>query len=141
MQTENQVVNRPNNFESTNDPFYKIELSFACRGLASMESLSDTDAYLEVFQLVKGMRQSIGKTKVVYNSLNPQFPESFPVDFYFERIQPFLVEAYHFKSSTSIQLIGKAEFNLSELMGCRDDILENELIDPKSGKSNRGIVT
>lgn len=123
------------------EPFYKIELQFACRELVDLDVISKTDPFLIVSVFERDVWKTLGQTEVIYNDLNPQFKTSFKLDFYFEKVQPFKVQAYHHNSETDKQYIGEVTFNLSELMGCKDDILEKPIRDLQTNKPNRGFVS
>ena len=87
-------------------PKHKIELSFACRDLVDLDVVTLTDPFLRVYEKKNENWSKIGETEVVYNSLNPQFANSFELDFYFENKQPFKIEVYHHHSATKQVLIG-----------------------------------
>lgn len=119
---------------------YDIEIAFACRDLVDLDLVTKTDPFLKVYEQKGGQWTCLGQTEVVYNNLNPEFNKRFKVDFYFEDIQPFKVEIYHFNSEKNTVKIGEVEFNLSNLTGNKNNVLEKEIIDTVGKKPKRGFL-
>lgn len=75
-----------------------IELSFAIDNLPNLDTFSKTDAFLILYELKKQGSRTIkmkrGRTECIFDNLNPRFVTNFPVDYFFEETQTFLVEAY-----------------------------------------------
>ncbi len=61
------------------------------------------------------------KTEIVKEQLNPDFHTSFKMDYYFETNQPlkFVVMDYDGDEGKNHDLLGKAEINLSKVVGAR----------------------
>ena len=126
--------------EMLDSEVHLIELYLACRNLVNLDIMTDTDCFLKIFENVGGTWNLLGQTEIIYNNLNPEFTKTIETKFYFERKQPFKIQAFHADSPTDFKFIGEAEFELSKLMGNKDDAIERELVDTQGKKPNRGQV-
>lgn len=119
-------------------PKDKIQLYFACRELVDLDKITKTDPFLVIYEKRSGRWEKLLQTQVIYNELNPEFPERVTVDFYFEEIQPFKVEVFHHNSATDLVYIGEVEFTLIDLTGQKDNTFETPILDKRTNKPNRG---
>lgn len=123
---------------SSERPKYIIELSFDCVDLPNLDTFSKTDPFLKVYEkIVKNNRGWVhrGNTEIIYNNLNPQFSTSVKVDFFFEEKQEFKVELYHHDGENKDLHVATCEFQLSNLMGLKDDILRKPFTPTKKYSS------
>ena len=88
----------------------------------------------------------MGRTEVVSDNLNTIFVKNMQIDYYFEEVQTFLVEAYDKDvSNEKINLkdqdfIGKFEFKLHEVVTSKDQTLTGLLQNPKLKNSGKIII-
>ena len=75
-----------------------MQLSFSLKSLPNLDTHSKTDSFLILYELKKQgnqtLKHQIGRTECIYDNLNPDFVTNVDVDFYFEEVQTFLIEAY-----------------------------------------------
>lgn len=69
----------------------KVELYFSCRQLVNMDLGSLSDAFIILYRKTQTGWITVGKTEIIWNSLDPDFATTFMVDFQFERRQVFKV--------------------------------------------------
>ena len=123
-------------FESDRE---KVELCFSCRKLKNMDILSKTDAQLVIYSSIQDKRgpsreTCLGKTEIVFDSLNPDFAKSFEMDFIFERKQIIRIEVRDIDDGKGdhYERMGEVSFELGELLGSISSMLTKELtIGPK----------
>ena len=108
------------------------EIRFACTNLPDLDTLSRTDPFLKLFNYENDKWTQVWESKVIYNMLDPEFPDFFCVQYRFETMQIYRIEVYHFEKDNNSKYIGEAEFKLSEVV--QDDVLVKDLIDNKNGK-------
>ena len=72
----------------------KVTLKFSAQSLPDLDRDSKTDPMLVLFQQHKGMKQMIGRTEVIPNTLDPEWVAMIDVDYYFEQAQNMIVEVY-----------------------------------------------
>lgn len=96
-----------------------------------MDTFSKTDAQCLIYSTIKGTNQStlIGKTEIVWDSLNPDFTTSFKIDFIFESHQYFKIEVRDIddKVGKVFEAMGFIEFELASLMGSKNGMLIKDL--------------
>ena len=116
----------------------KVNLSFSCRALADMDTVTVTDPFIKFYELKCGVWTLLGETEQIDNNLNPNFAKSFEVEFVFETKQLFKVEVFDYDSETKKDYIGEHEFELGELAGAKNNIIIAELKDKRTFKPKRG---
>jgi len=76
-------------------PLAKVVLSFECKQLANLDTLSKSDPQIILYKKEVGNDKWIefARTEMVKDNLNPKFATSVDIDYYFEQVQPlrFLV--------------------------------------------------
>ena len=90
----------------------KVQLHVSCHNVADMDVFSKSDPFVVVYtknrqQWSNGATGSlyqqhrtnngwveVGRTETIWNNLNPDFVNSFHLDYYFEEIQPLKFEVY-----------------------------------------------
>ena len=101
-----------------NEDFEKIELFFACRSLNKMGSVSKP--CLKLFRyLDTGQKHLVGNTEIAHNNSNPDFHETFEIDFVFEKEQKYSAEIWEISDEDSMTgtLMGASEFTLGDIVG------------------------
>lgn len=113
----------------------KVELYFSARKLINKDTFSKTDPIFFIYYKRgdHGKFSLIHKTEQINDNLNPDFTKSLLADFIFETHQYFRIECRDIdnKSGTSYDDLGSCEFQLGELMGCRNNMLILNLVDRK----------
>ena len=83
-----------------------IMLSFECRDLPNLDVMTKTDSFIVLSVFEAGGWVQIGRTEVIYNSLNPKFSKAIRVEFEFAVDQRLKVEVYHHESKDKEVFIG-----------------------------------
>jgi hypothetical protein len=99
-----------------NEDFEKVELFFSCRSL----KVNGISSCVKLYRILEsGQTHLVGSTEVLKNNQNPDFHETFEIDFVFEKEQKFKVEAWHIKdeSTGSGYPVGQAIFTLGDIVG------------------------
>ena len=99
-----------------NEDFEKVELFFSCRSL----KVSNISACIKLYRILEtGQAHLMGSTEVINRNQNPDFHETFEIDFVFEKEQKFKVEAWHIKDESSGEgySVGTANFTLGDIVG------------------------
>jgi hypothetical protein len=124
----------------------KIELYFQCKNLRDMDVFSKSDPQLVVFSSTSRTGQAssgwneIWKSEKIDNNLNPIFSKTLETDYVFERTQNLMVEVRDIDSSSSFELIGRAEFEIGELMGSRNNIVVLQLYDNSQKQTGKCLI-
>ena len=101
--------------------------------------MSDPFAVLYIKAESEVKWQSLGKTEVVYNNLNPVFMKPFIVNYLFEKNQTIKCEIYDFDEEES-ELIGSYSVMMNKLITSPTQSVKGDLqVNEKKG-SNRGKV-
>lgn len=101
-----------------NEDFEKVELFFACRSLGKIGSIRYP--VIKLFRrLESGQGHLMGQTEVTPNNMNPDYSESFEIDFVFEKIQKMYVELWDASNSDGDDgnFVALAEFSLGDIVG------------------------
>lgn len=113
----------------------KVELYFSARKLTNKDTFSKTDPIFFIYYKTgeRGTYNLIHKTEQIQDNLNPDFTKSLTVDFIFETHQFFKIECRDIDntSGSDYDELGTCEFELGNLMGCRNNMLILNLIDSK----------
>lgn len=121
-------MQRRNSFFISDEIGKNIEIFIQCRKLINVDILSKSDPYVVMKMKRKlvgknvdssrsdGLWMEVGRTNVIQDNLNPNFIESFIVNYKFEEYQPVLFEVYDYDSPTRSTLLGKAECSLGEIV-------------------------
>ena len=64
----------------------RVQLFISCRKLKDMDTFSKSDPLVEVLEKGADSQNwnTVGKTEVIWDNLNPDFVKNFIFDFYFE---------------------------------------------------------
>lgn len=98
-----------------NEDFEKVELYFSCRSL----KVKGISPCVKLFRILEtGQTHLVGATETIISNQNPDFHETFEIDFVFEKEQKFRVEIWHMESSGSDgYCVGNANFTLGDIVG------------------------
>ena len=99
-----------------------IELFVKCKRIIKSNPYAILKLQKQNFKDVSGEDSwiEIGRTNVVANNLNPNFAESFIVEYKFEEYQPILLEVWDYVNPSKSNFLGKAECSLGELIKQKD---------------------
>ena len=87
---------------------------------------SKSDCFVVLYQVKNRMKQMIGKSEVIWDSVNPSFVTQFEVDYKFEEAQEMICEAYDMddeKNANNLKkqdFIGAVTFQLSQVVSSMD---------------------
>lgn len=128
-------------------------ISFSLRDVPKLDTFSDSDPFIVFYALKKSggqnsraMKQLIGKTEVIWDQHNPDFVRQFEVDYYFEEVQNFRVEAYDIDDEdkpddlTKHDFIGAIEFTLSQVATAKDQKCTLNLEAPPANGKPKVII-
>mmetsp|Transcript_32790 Transcript_32790/g.57076 ORF Transcript_32790/g.57076 Transcript_32790/m.57076 type:complete len:545 (-) Transcript_32790:27-1661(-) len=123
-----------------------LRLFVSCQQLVNLDLLSLTDATVELFEQDwdRSTWNSIFRTGVIWNDLNPNFVESFEFDFFIEDHKKFLLRVYdvdqEHQSLGSANFIGSAEYLVSEIVTQPGMKMTKPLMH-STYKEKRGLIT
>jgi hypothetical protein len=122
------------------DDHEKVALYFSCRNLPKKSLRNDT--LLVLRKHINGNNFSIvGKTEAIKNDLNPDFTQSFELDFVFETKQKLKVEVLDLKEDGSEgPMLCEAFFELGEIAGALDNLKILTLKDFSNEPAGKCIV-
>ena len=126
--------NQPNHSQGEN-----LNLYFSCRNLKNKDIGSASDPQLQLYHLNNGKKTNIGVSEKVGDTLNPDFSTNFKVFYHFEFKTYFEVEIWDVDNNSKDDFLGKAKFELGEVIGNRQEALKISLLD-KKGKKTKSIV-
>ena len=100
----------------------KLELYISCRHLVNTDMGSLSDAFVILSRKTQTGWMTVGRSEIIWNSLNPDFSKSFQVDFQFERRQIFKIECRDADNDSGSQYdsLGEAQFELGTVVGSRN---------------------
>ena len=99
-----------------NEDFEKVELFFSCRSL----KVKNITSCVKLFRILEtGQAHEVGSTEVLENNQNPDFHETFEIDFVFEKEQKFKVEVWDIKNTETKEgyMVAEANFTLGDVVG------------------------
>lgn len=131
-----------NNFNSFINPEHgeSLNLSFSCRNLKNKDVGSASDPQLFLYHINKGQKLSIGVSEKVGDTLNPDFSTNFKVFYHFEFKTNFEVELWDIDKNNSKDFLGKASFELGEVVGKRKEDFKMILLDKKNKKTKSSLI-
>lgn len=100
-----------------NEDSEQIELFFSCR---SLQKSGTANPCLKLYRYMEtGQKHQVGTTEVVQNNNNPDFSETFEIDFVFEKQQRFCAELVDVSDvgSKSGRSLGSVDFTLGDIVG------------------------
>ncbi|ESN89865.1 hypothetical protein HELRODRAFT_91316 [Helobdella robusta] len=103
-------------------PNTQVEIAVSARNLLDMDITSKSDPLCVLFmkQLASTEYREIGRTEVIWNTLNPDFVKKFVLDYFFEESQKLKFELYDVDSmSTDLSkhdFLGRMECTLAEIV-------------------------
>jgi len=117
----------------------------SCRNLKDLDLVSVTDPMAEIMYKKSSKKDApwemLGKTEVVWNDLNPNFSQSFLLDYHFEVSLYLKVIVYHMKSEKlKGDALGEIECSLHEIAGARGQQLRKPLKLESKPSEPRGDV-
>jgi len=115
--------------------YEKVGLSFSARGLPKLDTFSQTDPFVAVFILDNKTRQLqlLGRTGVIMDTPNPDWPEHMVMNYKFEETQQLVVRCYHKTGSASLDninahtFIGEISFTVANLMCARSHAISSQM--------------
>ncbi|KAL4495099.1 hypothetical protein ABPG72_007206 [Tetrahymena utriculariae] len=157
---QNGKLQRKGSFFISDEVGKKVEIFIQCRQLKNVDILSKSDPYVimkvkknrSVFKKQDGEKDDknvwieLGRTNVIQDNLNPNFIESFIVNYKFEEYQPVKFEVWDYDSPSRSNFLGQVECSLGEIVKQPNQILLLNLADeqgkiqydgsknPKNGK-------
>ncbi len=100
-----------------------IELFFSCFNLADKDTVGgSSDPFLELYALnidpitFQETTTLVGKTETIENKANAEFAETFSMEYQFQKSQRFQVKVYDCDGDKDKEIIGKANFELSQVV-------------------------
>ena len=99
-----------------NEDFERVELFFSCRSL----KVNKINSCVKLYRILEtGHTHLVGATEVLENNQNPDFHETFEIDFVFEKEQKFKVEVWHCKDVETKEghIVGSSKFSLGDIVG------------------------
>lgn len=120
-----------------------VELFFSCRNLPNKDKFGKSDPLIFFYKNIEGNNWSlIGKTEVIKNDLNPDFAESFRLQFVFETRQKYKLHVLDIDNFTTFEgkFIGKAEFELADIIGSIHNRIILKLKDEEENTSKGRVV-
>ena len=121
---------------------HKVQVTISCRNLIDMDGIgnkSDPFAVLYIKAEKDVKWQRVGRTKTIPNCLNPDFQETFFVNYHFERNQLLRVEIFD-EDDDSNDLIGNFDCFLNKLLTAHNQTIKGELIMGQARAGTRGKI-
>jgi len=122
----------------------KVELTFSCSDLKSLDTFSKSDPEVYVFTKINGVWQLLGTTEKIKNCANPKFTRAVTVNYMFEETQAFRFAVYDIDSKdanlSQQDFIGELYCNLSDII-CSSKLFTKDLVHPKHLNSKRGSIS
>lgn len=103
-------------------PNTQVEISVSARKLLDMDITSKSDPLCVLYlkQFASTEYREVGRTEVIWNTLNPDFVKKFVLDYFFEESQKLKFELYDVDSLTDDlskhDFLGRAECSLAEIV-------------------------
>ena len=100
----------------------QVQLFIQCRKLKDLDVFSKSDPICCVYQKRNPKSsgwETVGKTEMQKNNLNPDFEKSFVLQYYFEKQQPMKFELIDDDGSGSFDIIGHIETSMGQIMGSK----------------------
>ena len=73
----------------------RLILNFQAEGLPNLDKDSTSDTFVVLYFLKGGkMKQKLGSTEIIQDSLNPQWVNAIETEFFFEESHQFVLELY-----------------------------------------------
>ena len=121
----------------------RVQVFIKCADLKDVEVFSKSDPFVEVYDKKNNHLSIIGKTEVIWDTLNPKFTTCIEMDYYFE-VEKFLCfRVFDMNLENDIEVkgdfLGECEYTLGSIVGSRGNWLTKELLDQK-GKSTKGSI-
>ena len=121
----------------------RVQVFIKCINLKDVEILSKSDPLVEVYEKNNNDLSFIGKTEVIWDSLNPKFATCIEMDYYFElkKILCFKIHDINIENNIEVkgEFLGESEFTLGSIVGSRGNWLRNDLID-EQGNVTKGSI-
>ena len=121
--------------QANSDLYAKIELFLSCRSLRDMDMFSKSDPYVKVAYKRDFTQQQyypLGRTETIKNNINPNYSQSFVLDYVFESRQDIRFDIYDDDGGSNDDFIGYVETTVGNLMGARS---QTAILDLKNDKS------
>lgn len=120
--------------------FVRVELFVSCRSLKNKDTFSKSDPFVLFFMKnPSGQWYQYGKTETIKDNLNPNFLQSFQVDYVFETKQECRFEVRDSDGSSS-ELIGQLETTVGAIVGAPKSVLLQDIYNFKSKNSQGKII-
>ncbi|KAK2149260.1 hypothetical protein LSH36_458g02009 [Paralvinella palmiformis] len=101
-------------------PLSKVELFLSCTDLLNKDVSSKSDPCAVMYIQTGGVWKEVGRTENIKNTLNPNFAQSFELDYYFEEVQRVQVCVYDIDNKTSAlsddDFLGLIETTLGQIV-------------------------
>jgi hypothetical protein len=123
----------------------KVQIFLSCRKLKDVETFSNSDPFIEVFEKrSSGQWVKLGQTEVIWDNLNPDFIKSFTLNYYFEEqtfllFQVFDANIENGKEVKGLQL-GETQCTLGEIAGARGQKIIKTLTLPEEKRSKGNLI-
>ena len=123
-----------------NNMMEHVEIYLSGIGLPKLDVMSNTDPYM-IISLKEGKTgqfKEIGKTEIIKDNQNPEYTTSFSLEYHFEQRQFVKIECRDADntSGTDFDVVGECQFELGQLVGCKDKQLMLDLFNMKKAKNN-----
>ena len=121
----------------------KVELSFACRDLRKLDSFSNTDSRVFIYQIVNhtsGNKKLLGKTEIIWNDSNPIFRKKIEIELIFEKRQLLVIEVRDIdkRDPGRSDLLGEVRLELGKLLSSKKNLLVLSLLE--RGRVNGRLI-
>lgn len=122
----------------------RVQLFIKCTGLKDVEIINKSDPYIEVFEKRSGSWSLIGKTEVIWDSLDPEFSTCIELDYLFEVETTLNFKIFDMnldRNGREVQgeFLGQSEYSLSQIVGNKGHWLMKKLHDDQSKLTNGHI--
>ena len=123
----------------------KVQIFLSCRKLKDVETFSNSDPFIEVFQKrSSGQWVKMGQTEVIWDNLNPDFIRSFTLNYYFEEQSYLMFKVFdanleNGKEVKGLQL-GEAQCTLGEIAGSKGQKIIKTLFLPGEKRSKGNLI-
>lgn len=128
-----------------NECFEKIGFYVSAKGLTKLDTFSNSDPFAAVFCKDKktGEETRVGLTGLIMDNQNPEWPDQFILNYYFEAVQEITIKVYDRDGNQPLENLtrhdfgGQCTFNLSALMCAKSQKLTLNL----TGGRSKGTVS
>jgi len=125
----------------TSDMYERIELYFNGRNLKDLDFFSKSDPFLRLYfqENPASILKEVGRTETVNDNVNPDWKQSFQLNYIFEARQELKLEVYD-DDGNEAELIGRVFTTLGALVGARNQTSVLTLKDMQDKKETGKVI-